>query len=102
MNATPKISVFISVLNGAASISCAMKTVQHQDHEDLEILAVDDVSTDPTTNTIAEHGDTRWWRGSPSGKHGASAVPAGNSNSLVALLTAILMPNLRVGPETSG
>ena len=48
----PKISVIISVFNGEAFIQTALLSIQNQDFKDLEIILIDDGSTDNSVNLI--------------------------------------------------
>ena len=48
----PKITVIISVFNGEAYIQTALLSIQNQDFKDLEILLIDDGSTDNSVNLI--------------------------------------------------
>lgn len=57
----PEISVIIPSYNRAALLGRAIESVQAQNFEDLEILIIDDGSTDDTQNVVAElqRGDPR-------------------------------------------
>lgn len=50
-----KISVIISAYNAAATIGDTLASVRAQTHRDLEILVVDDGSTDATASIIRRH-----------------------------------------------
>ena len=45
---TPLVSVVVPVYNGAASIEKCLRRIQHQTYQKLEVLVVDDGSTDDT------------------------------------------------------
>ena len=45
---TPLVSVIVPVYNGAASIEKCLRRIQHQTYQKLEVLVVDDGSTDDT------------------------------------------------------
>lgn len=59
MNARLRISVVMPVYNGAALIGRALSTVFAQDFQDLEILVVDDASTDDLASAVARFADLR-------------------------------------------
>lgn len=90
MNATLKDEIIIP-----AQINRTLKIFQYQDQSDFEIFVTEHNSTDATTNTIIDYGDTRWGCGT-------KAAQAGNGNSLAAMLTANLMPSPRNGLGISG
>lgn len=48
----PKVTVLIAVLNGAKTIEYAIASAQKQTEKDIEILVVDDGSTDDTAATV--------------------------------------------------
>jgi glycosyltransferase involved in cell wall biosynthesis len=52
----PKVSVVIPVFNGAATIRRAIDSVLAQDFTDLEIIVIDDGSTDETPSILKEYG----------------------------------------------
>ncbi len=58
---TPRISVLIPVYNGADSLPQSLRSVSNQTERDLEIVAVDDGSTDETLRVLREfqHADAR-------------------------------------------
>ena len=55
----PAISVCIPVYNGGAFISAALQSVLQQDFQDIEILILDNASTDDTLARVAEFSDAR-------------------------------------------
>ena len=52
ISSTPKVSIVIPVLNGASYITPLMVSIQSQELEDIEIIFVDDFSTDNTYKYI--------------------------------------------------
>ena len=54
MNSSPLVSVVIPVLNGACFIGKAIESIQKQSFKDLEIIVVDDGSTDNTQQVVKE------------------------------------------------
>ena len=48
----PKISIVISVFNGEAYLNTALRSIQNQDLKDIEIIMVDDYSSDNSLNMI--------------------------------------------------
>lgn len=55
------ISVIIPVYNGARFIKAALRSIQQQQHDMLEIIVVDDGSTDETAAAVAQSGiETRY------------------------------------------
>src|SRR5690349_10580920 len=50
----PKVSITMAVLNGIKTIGKAIKSAQCQTEKDIEILIVDDGSTDGTADYVAE------------------------------------------------
>ena len=57
MTAHPFVSVITPVHNGARFLAEAVESVERQGYEPLEIIVVDDGSTDDTPRVIAELGD---------------------------------------------
>lgn len=56
MQSSPKVSVLIPVLNRAKYISSAIKSVQKQTYQNVEIIVVDGGSTDGTLDVLEEMG----------------------------------------------
>jgi glycosyltransferase involved in cell wall biosynthesis len=56
----PRLSVIIPVFNGEAYLADAIGSVRSQAHPDLEIIVVDDGSTDGTARISRGLGDIRW------------------------------------------
>lgn len=56
--AQPLVSVIIAAYNAAGFITDALGSIQSQQHEPLEIIVVDDGSTDATAVTVASFSDT--------------------------------------------
>jgi len=54
----PLVSVVIPAYNAEATIAAAIDSVRAQTHGDLEILVIDDGSTDTTADVIAGYGDS--------------------------------------------
>ena len=50
----PKISVIISVYNGKGYLKTAVRSIQNQDFKDIEIIIIDDFSTDESIKIIRE------------------------------------------------
>lgn len=48
----PKISIVITVYNGEAYLNTALRSIQNQDLKDIEIIMVDDYSSDNSLNMI--------------------------------------------------
>ncbi len=55
----PKISVVIPAFNVQATIAETLNSIIHQTFRDIEIIIVDDGSTDQTSNIIASYSDQR-------------------------------------------
>jgi glycosyltransferase involved in cell wall biosynthesis len=53
-NNTPKITSIIPVFNASKTIKAAIRSIQNQNMDDIEIILVDDVSTDNSTSIINE------------------------------------------------
>ena len=53
-NENPKISIIITVHNGQAFIQSALRSIQNQDFQDIEIIIVDDDSKDDSLKIIKE------------------------------------------------
>ena len=53
-NYHPRISVIISVYNGEPYLKTALRSIQNQDFENIEIIIVDDHSKDNSVNLIKE------------------------------------------------
>jgi glycosyltransferase involved in cell wall biosynthesis len=53
----PQVSVIIPVFNAAATVGCAVESVLAQTLADLEIIAVDDGSTDASLGALARFGE---------------------------------------------
>lgn len=58
-NNNPKISVVIPAFNVQATIAETLDSIIHQTFRDIEIIIVDDGSTDQTSNIIASYADQR-------------------------------------------
>ena len=56
---TPLVSVIIPVFNGQAYLAEALASVSRQSMSQLEIVVIDDGSTDETTRVLQEFGDSR-------------------------------------------
>ena len=50
----PKISIIISVYNGEGYLKTAVRSIQNQDFKDIEIIIIDDFSTDNSIKIIRE------------------------------------------------
>ena len=49
-----KISIVISVYNGKSYLKTALHSIQNQDFKDIEIIIIDDFSTDDSVSLIRE------------------------------------------------
>lgn len=58
MNTGPLVSVIIPTFNRAAQVGNAIDSVQHQTYQNVEIIIVDDGSTDDTPDVLAGYGST--------------------------------------------
>ena len=56
---TPRFSIVVPVYNRAGSIARAIDSILGQDIDDLEVIVVDDGSTDQTPAVVAAYGDLR-------------------------------------------
>jgi glycosyltransferase involved in cell wall biosynthesis len=56
---TPSVSICIPVYNGAAFIGAAIRSVLAQTYADLELIVVDNCSTDSTADVVATFDDPR-------------------------------------------
>lgn len=50
----PKISIIITVYNGEAYLNTSLISIQNQDFKDIEIIMIDDCSSDNSINLIKE------------------------------------------------
>lgn len=57
MNTTPAVSVVIPVYNGQRFLAATIDSVLNQSWKDLEVVVVDDGSTDRTPEILASYGD---------------------------------------------
>lgn len=57
--AGPRVSVIVPTFNRAASIAAAVKSALDQTFADLEVLVIDDGSTDATADVLADISDAR-------------------------------------------
>lgn len=58
-NRAPKVSVLMSVFNGAPFLGEAIASVLRQSFSDFELLVVDDASTDASARIVLEMDDPR-------------------------------------------
>ena len=58
-NKTSRVSVIIPVYNGARFLGAALASVQQQSHQPLEIIVIDDGSTDNTAKIIQEYNNKK-------------------------------------------
>jgi glycosyltransferase involved in cell wall biosynthesis len=56
---TPRVSVLMPMKNAAAYVSQAVRSILRQDHTDLELIVVDDGSSDGSRRIVQEIGDPR-------------------------------------------
>lgn len=57
MNATPRVSVIVAAYNAATTIGATISGLLTQTYPDVEIIVVDDGSTDDTATVVAGYGD---------------------------------------------
>jgi glycosyltransferase involved in cell wall biosynthesis len=55
----PLVSIIMSVLNGAATVGAAVRSIQMQTLQDWELIVIDNGSSDNTASIISGFGDTR-------------------------------------------
>ena len=58
-NSVPLVSVIMSVYNDEAYVVEAIKSILHQDYDNLELIVIDDASTDNSAQVIRELEDKR-------------------------------------------
>jgi GT2 family glycosyltransferase len=63
----PRVSVVVCTLNGAATIGETLDAIERLDHPDVEVIVVDDGSTDATAEIVAAHPHIRLIRTSNRG-----------------------------------
>lgn len=54
MNATPLVSIIVAVYNGESTIIRCLESIAHQTLKDIEVIVVNDGSTDGTQNILEE------------------------------------------------
>ncbi len=69
---TPTVSVVIATYNKAREIGAAIDSVLHQTYRDVEILVVDDGSTDDTAERVTAYGDRVRYVLKPNGGTGST------------------------------
>ncbi len=93
----PGVSVVIPVYNGEKYIASAIDSVLGQDYSNVEIIVLDDGSTDGTRDVLARYNDRIFWE-THSNMGQASTLNKGwamSSGSILSYLSAddLLMPN---------
>ena len=58
-NSNPKISIVLPVYNGAKYLGQAIESCLNQTHRNIELIIVDDCSTDETPDIVRSHNDQR-------------------------------------------
>ncbi|MCB0115390.1 MAG: glycosyltransferase family 2 protein [Caldilineaceae bacterium] len=86
------VSVVIPVFNGARFLDQALDSVQQQDYAPVEILVIDDGSTDDTASIAAHRPNVRYLRQSNQGN--ASAKNLGISNATYPLVAFLDVDDL--------
>jgi|SRR5579859_4781460 len=71
MNEGPLVDVIIPVFNGERYLATAIESVLAQDYQPLELVVVDDGSTDSTAAIIQQYSRVRWLR-QPNQGHGVA------------------------------
>lgn len=67
-----KVSVLMTVYNGATHLPEAIDSVLSQDHRDLELVLIDDGSDDDSAGIAKSYGDAIVFRADPKGGSGAA------------------------------
>lgn len=73
----PVFSIVIPTYNYADYLACAIDSVIQQGRDDVEIIVVDDASTDQTADVVAEYGDLVHYERLPQNQGPASAWSVG-------------------------
>jgi glycosyltransferase involved in cell wall biosynthesis len=66
-NSTPKVTVIIPTFNYGKFVESAIESALHQDYPDIEIIVVDDGSTDDTQDRLSKRSDITYVRQSNRG-----------------------------------
>lgn len=55
------VTIVIPVYNGEAYVASAIDSVLNQDYPDIELIVLDDGSTDNTRNILQQYGNAFYW-----------------------------------------
>lgn len=70
--AQPLVSIVIPVYNGARYLRESIGSVLAQDYPRIELIVIDDGSTDETPEVLASYGDRIWWVSQPNSRQPAA------------------------------
>src|ERR1043166_5605534 len=61
----PLVSIIVPVLNGARYLRESLDSLVHQSYPRIEVLVMDDASTDATPEIVSSYGNRVKWRRQP-------------------------------------